>query len=136
MISPRRRVLYDSNHTSRHKKIFKLSCIYCDTLLTTRSTQSALLSDPTKSLYSADIVINASKLEDQNFKRATCGCSLFDVFCMICGNVIGYYVKRPCDGCLSGHNGHFHVFLKDKVTAKEMVKSLPTAVVKFEDVYR
>ena len=123
----------------RPKRQFTLNCTYCETLMTTRSTKSALLSDPSKTLFSADIVINVAKLDESKYKRASCGCNLFDIGCLHCGNIVGYYVRRPCDGCISGHNGHFHVFLKDRVQAKEYTKNIQKMVTseRFEeDVHR
>eukprot|EP00835_Amoeboradix_gromovi_P006742 NODE_865_length_3602_cov_0.156437.p2 type:complete len:141 gc:universal NODE_865_length_3602_cov_0.156437:1681-2103(+) len=140
MISPRRRrVVYDAH--VQQKRMYNLSCKYCDSLVTTRSTKSALLSDPSKTLYSADIVINVAKSDETIYRRASCGCNLFDVACLRCGNIIGYYVKRPCEGCISGHNGHFHVFLKEGVIAKECYKNVQKMLKtkdKFshEEVYR
>ena len=137
MISPgrNRRIVYESG--MRQKRFFTLNCTYCESLLTTRSTSSALLSDPAKTLYSADIVINVEKINDAKYKKSTCGCHLYDTACLCCGNIVGYYVKRPCDGCISGHNGHFYVFLKEKVNAKEFYQNFKKMMRSLSnDVYR
>jgi hypothetical protein len=91
--------------TFLHKPLLRLTCLCCDTLLTTEGMSAVLLSAP-QTLYSTHSNPQTSPLSSP-YPFDTCACSIVDIGCRVCGTCVGYHVVQACKRCLgSPHNGH------------------------------
>eukprot|EP00126_Sphaerothecum_destruens_P000677 Sdes_comp10865_c0_seq1m2520 len=94
------------------KTVVLLNCKYCNGNLCQRGMRAILLADTSVELFSTDLPpVSSVQLVGDDYITKNCMCKIRDVGCLVCGNVVGYHVTRPCMLCLEAcNNGHFWMF--------------------------
>ncbi|KAK9761027.1 hypothetical protein K7432_014398 [Basidiobolus ranarum] len=102
------------------KPVFILDCRFCQNIFCERGMKAVLLADCKVELYSTDMVPSRAQGIGPEYLTEKCGCSIRDVACLDCGNVVGYNVTLACPSCLSDYNnGHYWIFHSTTVKSTE-----------------
>ncbi|OAJ37131.1 hypothetical protein BDEG_21194 [Batrachochytrium dendrobatidis JEL423] len=88
----------------RSKAVCKLFCRHCESLMCLRGMRAILLGNAEVELFSTDIPPNGVQLVFEDYLTQNCACRIRDAACLGCGNVVGYHVTQPCEGCLDACN--------------------------------
>lgn len=95
---------------------YELSCVECRTALVSLGYKSSLLSNGKINVYSTNIYSIKIREVYDYFATKNCCCTIIDVACTSCGNIIGYHVVQPCRQCLnSDTNGNMWIFCETRV---------------------
>ncbi|ORY07614.1 hypothetical protein K493DRAFT_201927 [Basidiobolus meristosporus CBS 931.73] len=106
------------------KPVFILTCRFCENFFCERGMKAVLLADCKVELYSTDAIPWRAQGVGPEYLTEKCGCSIRDVACLDCGNVVGYNVTSACPSCLSDYNnGHYWIF--HSATVKSMERLSP-----------
>ncbi|EGF83481.1 hypothetical protein BATDEDRAFT_7046, partial [Batrachochytrium dendrobatidis JAM81] len=79
-------------------------CRHCESLMCLRGMRAILLGNAEVELFSTDIPPNGVQLVFEDYLTQNCACRIRDAACLGCGNVVGYHVTQPCEGCLDACN--------------------------------
>jgi hypothetical protein len=102
----------------RSKVVVRVYCAHCTTEICKRGMKAILLGNTKVELYSTDTPPAGVQLVYNDYTTRNCLCRIRDGACLGCGNVVGYHVTQPCDGCMEAcNNGHLHMFHSDNVTS-------------------
>lgn len=118
---PRNGTVNPSVHPQfRSKVVCKIHCSHCYTEICKRGMKAILLGNTKVELYSTDTPPSGVQLVYQDYTTQNCLCRIRDGACLGCGNVVGYHVTQPCEGCLEAcNNGHFWMFHAEGVSSVE-----------------
>jgi hypothetical protein len=111
----------------RSKIVVEITCSHCSLPLCSRGMKAILLGNTRVELYSTDTPPGGVGIVFGDYTTSNCGCRIRDGACLCCGNVVGYHVTQPCDGCLEAcNNGHFWMFHADGVNSRDRMDTSGT----------
>lgn len=125
---PRSRKGLALHPTFKNKQVLRLDCRYCGNCVCTRGMRAILLADVGVELYSTDLPPTESVDHVAvMYNTEKCHCTIKDIACLKCGNIVGYSVISPCKLCLqSCNNGHFYMFHSWAVNVSDRFNTLGT----------
>lgn len=92
----------------RSKVVVRVFCLHCTTEICKRGMKAILLGNTKVELYSTDTPPSGVQLVYSDYTTRNCQCRIRDGACLGCGNVVGYHVTQPCEGCLEACNNGTH----------------------------
>ena len=93
------------------EKRYKIYCGECKHILNRYGTLSNLISNPSLKIITSNRISNTIGTINEPYSVKCCRCIVKDLGCLRCGNIIGYNIVQPCNGCLRArNNGHLWLF--------------------------
>ncbi|KAI9501755.1 protein FAM72, partial [Coemansia spiralis] len=78
-------------------------CKHCNVLWSSRGMEAVVMARPAIRCFSTDLPPLGCDVVHQPVAPAIdgpCDCHVQDIACLGCGNLVGYYIHRPCFRCL------------------------------------